>query len=104
MDLPNFHASSSVILHNHVLVCGVSIKGHTVKFRKQALGLIFFKDPLSGAYFWRGLSTEGNLCFKINWASLTVGSKSTFFALFFFVFEGNFPRTSPKGLIFGGAI
>ena len=47
---------------------------------------------------------EGNLCFKINWASLIVGSKSTFFALFFFVFEGNFPRTSPKGLIFGGAI
>ena len=27
-----------------------------------------------------------------------------FFALFYFVFEGNFPSTSPRGLIFGGAI
>ena len=24
--------------------------------------------------------------------------------LFYFVFEGNFPSTSPRGLIFGGAI
>ena len=47
---------------------------------------------------------EGNLRFKIDWASLMVGSKFTFFALFYFVFEGNFPSTSPKGLIFGGAI
>ena len=47
---------------------------------------------------------EGNLRFKINWASLTVGSKFTFFALFFSVFEDNFPSTSPQGLIFGGAI
>ena len=62
--------------------------------------------------------------FKINWASLTVGSKFTVFALFYFVFEGIFPSTSPRqwgglylegrfnrgflryqfaGLIFGGA-
>ena len=47
---------------------------------------------------------EGNLRFKINWASLTVGSKFTFFTLFFFVFEDNFPITSPQGLIFGGVI
>ena len=33
-----------------------------------------------------------------------VGSKFTIFALFYFVFEGNFPSTSPGGLIFGGAI
>ena len=66
--------------------------------------------------FLRGLSTEGNLCFKINWASLIVGSELTVFALFYFVFEGNFPSTSPQrghlmegfltyqfgGLIFGG--
>ena len=42
--------------------------------------------------------------FKIDWASLIVGSKFTVFALFYFVFEGNFPSTSPRGLIFGGAI
>ena len=60
--------------------------------------------PFGGAYFWRGLSTEGHLRFKIDWASLIVGSKFAVFALFYFVFEGNFPSTSPRGLIFGGAI
>ena len=40
---------------------------------------------------------EGNLRFKIDWASLIVGSKFTIFALFYLVFEGNFPSTSPRG-------
>ena len=35
--------------------------------------------------------------FKIDWASLIVGSKFPFFALFYFVFESNFPSTSPRG-------
>ena len=35
--------------------------------------------------------------FKIDWASLIVGIKCTVFALFYFVFEGNFPSTSPWG-------
>ena len=35
--------------------------------------------------------------FKIDWASLIVGSKFTIFALFYFVFEGNFPSTSTRG-------
>ena len=35
--------------------------------------------------------------FKIDWASLTFGSKFTIFALFYFVFEGHFPSASPKG-------
>ena len=35
--------------------------------------------------------------FKIDWASVIVGSKFTVFALFYFVFEGNFPSTSPRG-------
>ena len=34
---------------------------------------------------------------KIDWASLIVGSKFTIFALFYFVFEGNFLSTSPRG-------
>ena len=34
--------------------------------------------------------------FKIDWASLIVGSKFTVFTLFYFVFEGNFPSTSPR--------
>ena len=40
---------------------------------------------------------ERNLRFKIYWASLIVGRKFTIFALFYFVFEGNFPSTSPQG-------
>ena len=40
---------------------------------------------------------EENLRFKINWASLIVGSKFTVLALFYFVFEGNFPSTSSQG-------
>ena len=34
---------------------------------------------------------------KIDWASLIVESKFTAFALFYFVFESNFPITSPGG-------
>ena len=50
---------------------------------------------------------EGNLRFKIDWASLRVERKFTVFALFYFVFEGNFRVQAPEGggggLIFGGA-
>ena len=34
--------------------------------------------------------------FKIDWAIRIVGSKFTVFALFYFVFEGIFPSTSPR--------
>ena len=73
-------------------------------------------------YFWRGLSTGGNLRFKIDWASLIVGIEFTVFALLYFVFEDNFQVQAPGeayiwrgdltegflryefgGLIFGGA-
>ena len=43
--------------------------------------------------------------FKIDWASRILGSKFTVFALFYFVFEGNFPSRSPRGglyLVGGG--
>ena len=48
------------------------------------------------AYVRRRLSAEGNLRFKIDWARLVLESKFTVFALFHFVFEGNFPSTSPR--------
>ena len=35
--------------------------------------------------------------FEIDWGSLIVGSKCTVLALFYFVFGGNFPSTSPRG-------
>ena len=47
---------------------------------------------------------EGDLCFKIDWTSLVVGRKFTVFALFYFVFGGNFQVQAPRGLKFGGAI
>jgi len=37
------------------------------------------------------------LHFKTDWASLIVEGKFTVFALFYFVFESNFPSTSPQG-------
>ena len=40
---------------------------------------------------------EGNLCFKIDLANLIVGRKFTIFALFFFVFEGNFQVQASRG-------
>ena len=60
--------------------------------RYKPRGLYF-----SGAYFWRGLSTEGNVRFKIDWASLIAGRKFTVFSLFYFVFEGNFQVQAPRG-------
>ena len=51
---------------------------------------------------------EGNLRFKIDWASFIVERKFTVFALLYFVFEGNFQVQAPPGggggLIFGGVI
>ena len=81
------------------------------KIPKISPGAYIFQRP-----FLRGLSAEGNLRFKINWASLVVRSKLTVFASFF-AFEGNFPSTRHlegrfnkgflcyrvRGLIFGGA-
>jgi len=45
---------------------------------------------------------KGNLRFKIDWASLIVGSKFTVFALFYFVFEGNFQIQASGGLYLEG--
>ena len=89
----------------------LSRSSHTVLNSENKLrGLNFSKAlfeelTLGWTFIRRGLSTEGNLRFKIDWASLIVGRKFTVFALFCFVFEDNyFPSTSPRGLIFGGAI
>ena len=56
-----------------------------------------FQRPCLRGLFWRGLYSKGDLRFKIDWASLIVGSKFTVFALYYFVFEGNFPGKSPGG-------
>ena len=61
------------------------------------MNLKFIPPVDRGAYLWRGFSTEGNLCFQIDWASPIVGSKFTAFALFYFVFKSNFTSTSSQG-------
>ena len=45
---------------------------------------------MEGPIYSEGLIYEGR-------ASLVVGSKFTVFALFYFLFEGNFPSTNPRG-------
>ena len=45
---------------------------------------------------------EGNLRFKLDWASLVVGRKFTVFAVFYFVLEGNFQVKAPGGLYLEG--
>ena len=51
-----------------------------------------------GAYLRR------EICVSKSTGLVIVEGKFTVFALFYFVFEGNFPNTSLRGLIFGGAI
>ena len=80
---------------------------HTVKFRNKPRGLYFSKALFEGlifrgAYIRRGLSTEGNLLFKIDWPSLIVGRKFIVFPLFYFVFEGSFQGQAPGGLYLEG--
>ena len=80
--------------HNTLGYCKIPKTSPQGLYFSKALfeGLIF-----EGTYIRRGLSTEANLRVKIDWASLIVGSKFTIFALFYFVFEGNFLSTSPRG-------
>ena len=56
-------------------------------------GLIF-----GGAYLRREIFVSKSI------ASFIVEGTFTVFALFYFVFEGNFPSKNSRGLIFGGAI
>ena len=56
-----------------------------------------FQRPFLRAYFWRGLHLEANLRFKIDWASLIVGSEFTVFALFYFDLRAIFQVQAPWG-------
>ena len=80
---------------------GLLFSGDYLKIPKIIPGAYIFQRPSLRGLYSEGhisrLSMEGNLCFKINWASLIVGSKFTIFALFYFVFESNFPSTSSWG-------
>ena len=61
-------------------------------------GASIFQRPLLRGLFLEGFIFGGAyLRREIDWVSLIVGSKFTVFAMFYFVFEGNFPSTSPRG-------
>ena len=62
------------------------------KIPKISPGPYIFQRP-----FLRGLSTEGYLRFKIDWASLIVESKFAIFALFSLYLRAICPSTSPRG-------
>ena len=77
----------------------------TAKFRKKGRGLLFSKALFEGlifgeAYIRRGLSTEGNLRFKIDWANLIVRGKFREIYHFCFVLPciwGQFSKYKPPG-------
>ena len=77
------------------------------KILKISPGAYIFQRPFlrglnfGGAYIRRGLSTEENLHFKIDWASLIVGSKFTIFALYL---RAIFQVQATGGITFGEAI
>ena len=66
------------------------------KILKISPGAYIFQRPFLRGLFLEGLIYGGKR-FKIDWASLIIGRKFSVFALFCFVFEGNFPSTSPRG-------
>ena len=73
-------------------------KPRSLYFSKDLFeGLIF-----GGAYILRGLSTEGNLRFKIYWASLIVGKKFTVLLCFTLYLSAISKYKPPVGLYFNG--
>ena len=90
-------------LENSFMQKSLRVRGATVKFRKPR-GLYFSKVLFErfifgGAYVRSGLSMEGNLRFKIDWAGPIVERKFTVFVLF----EGKFWKyKSPGGLYLEG--
>ena len=77
---------------------GSNVQIQYCKILKISPGAYIFQIAFWGAYFWRSLSTEGNLRFKIDSASLIVGGKFTVFALLIFLcIWGPFSKYKPPG-------
>ena len=86
-------------LENSFMQKSLRVWGATAKFRKPP-GLYFSKVLFEGfifggAYVRTGLSMEGNLRFKIDWASLIVGRKYRYL-------RAIFKYKSPEGLYLEG--
>ena len=63
-------------------------------FQRPFLRGLFFEGPF---YYYLLSTLEGNLCFKIDWASLKVGSKFTVFAFFFTLYLRAISKYKPLG-------
>ena len=68
------------------------------KIPKINPGAYIFQRPYLRAFFLEVLIYGEKFVFQIDWASLIVGRKFTVFALFYFVFEGNFQVQAPPPL------
>ena len=66
------------------------------KIPKISPGAYIFQRP-----FLRGLCTEGNLCFKIDWDSLILGRKVTVFLCFTLYLKAISKYRPPRGLVLG---
>ena len=76
-----------------------------VVFFSLCPGACILQRPFLKGLFLEGLIYGRKLAFqnRLGYSSLIVGSKFIVFALFYFVFEGNFPSTSSRGAHFGRA-
>ena len=94
-------------------------RADSISFNSSTVGKFFYsgirkgyrKIPKisPGAYifqrhFLRGLCTEGNLVFKIDWASFLWEGNLPFLLCFTLYSRANSKYKPPGGLIFGGAI
>ena len=89
------HMMIVVLLELLTMKSGKAYKKYTKKYK-----IVYRKIPKisPGAYIFQRLIFGGAYLWKeIDWASLIVGSKFTIVSLFHFVFERNFPSTSPRG-------
>ena len=66
------------------------------KIPKISRGAYIFQSLFRGAYIWRGLCTEGNLCFKIVWASLLLEGNVPFLLCFTLYLRAN-SMSKPAG-------
>ena len=68
-----------------------------LKIPKISLGAYIFQRPFLRGLYSEGLNYGAKFAFQTWKASLIVGSKFIVFSLFYVVFEGSFPSTSPLG-------
>ena len=67
-------------------------------FQRPFLRGVFLEGLLfEGAYLRRGLSMEGNLCFKIDWASFISGINLLFLLCFTLYLRAIFQVQDPQG-------